>query len=208
MLSNWSPKPLSPDFLRWQIRLRAHTMAERGGAPHAGVAPLLTVRRPGFPLSVTTHSIICGLLPHPDLLAEKTEDFRRLFSNHVAAGARDLYDRGIDYLKGYYREETAFDTGSVTTLVSGNSPLLEPLSADRRCQLLFYVFDLDDRTEIGRSRCLQLDCQAEVHRKGPIFDNVWWHNAIFHGEVEGAAVIRFRHLRTHDTQFGQLQEMA
>ncbi|HEV7670806.1 MAG TPA: hypothetical protein VGS22_19980 [Thermoanaerobaculia bacterium] len=208
MLSNWSPQPLSPDFLRWQIRLRAHTMAERGGAPHVGVAPLLTVRRPGFPLSVTTHSIICGVLPHPDTLAAKTEDFRALYQNYVAAGSRELYDRGIKYLKGYYRDEADFDSGSLTTLTSNDSPLFRALSADPRCQLVFYVFNLDDRSEIGRSRCLQLDCQAEVHRKGPVYDNVWWHNAIFHGEVEDAAVIRFRHLRTYDTQFGHLQEVT
>lgn len=208
MLRKWSPQPLSPDFLRWQVRLRAHTMAERGGAPHAGVAPLLTVRRPGFPLAVTTHSIICGVLPHPDLLAQKTEEFRDLYRRHVGAGARELYDRGIEYLKGYYRDEAAFDPGSLTTLTSSESPLCRALSADPRCQLLFYVFDLDDRTEIGRSRCLQLDCQADVYRKGAVYDNVWWHNAIFHGEVADAAVIRFRHLRTHDTQFGQLQKVA
>ena len=204
--SNSTPLPI--DFLRWQVELRRHTMIERKGSPHVGVAPLLSVRRPGRTPSVTTHSIICGLLPAPDQLAAKTEEFRRLYEESVPNGARVTYDRGIEYLTGYYENIETFDTHSISTLLAEDSPAVLALKAEPRCSLIFYVFDLVDQSEIGRFRCLQLDCRAEVHAKGPVYDNVWWHNTLFHGKADGSVVIQFHHRRTYDTRFGELTEIT
>ncbi len=197
--------PLSPEFLRWQVLLRNHTMQERNGAPHAGVAPLLSVRRAGAKPAVSTHSIIVGILPAAEQLERKTEEFRTLYEEEIGHGSRALYDRGIEYLKTYYRDASSFDPHSITTMLSTESPALVGLEADPQCSLIFYVFDLDEKAEWGRFRCLQLDCTAVVHRRGPVYDNVWWHNALFHGKEDGMAVVQFLHRRTYDTRFGRLE---
>lgn len=201
-------KPLPRELLEWQVALRRHTMDERYGAPHAGVAPLLTVRRPGGTLGVTTHSIICGLLPAPGQLERKTGEFRRLYEETIPEGSKKTYDRGIEYLRSYYRSAEDFDPTSLTTLLGEDSPAVLALRADPRCSLVFYVFALDDRTEIGRFRCLQVDCEAEVLTEGPVYDNVWWHNTLFHGKAEESVVVRFVHRRTLDTRFGRLEEVG
>ena len=204
---NSTARPLPAGFLDWQLKLRAHTMLERHGAPHAGVAPLLTARRPGAALGVATHSIICGLLAEPAKLAERTKEFRALYEESIQAGARAVYDRGIDYMKRYYRESESFDATSITTLLPKSTPAALALRAEPECALVFYVFDLTDRSEIGRFRCLQLDCTAEVLEGGPVYENVWWHNALFHGLVDDHVVIHFRHQRSWDTRFGALEAL-
>jgi hypothetical protein len=200
-------KPLPEGFLDWQVKLRLHTMEERHGAPHAGVAPLVTTRRPGAALGVATHSIICGLLAEPGKLAERTKEFREIYEGLIASGARSVYDRGIEYMKRYYRDASGFDATSVTTLLPKQAPLVEALRAEPESALLFYVFDLTDRSEIGRFRCLQLDCLAEVLEGGPVYENVWWHNALFHGLADDHVVIHFRHQRGWDTRFGALEAL-
>lgn len=199
--------PLPEEFLAWQVELRKRTMEENRGAPRPGVAPLVTVRRPGSLLEVSTHSIICGILPRPEDLEQKTREFRELYEGLAAEGAKAIYDAGIEYLRGYYRDPRSFDTDSITTLLSEDSELVRALSAESRCQLVFYVFDLVDRTPAGRFRCLQLDCEAELHREGPVFDNVWWHNTLFHGKQDRSVVVRFRHRATHDTAFGKWEKV-
>lgn len=143
-----------------------------------------------------------------DRLAEKTEEFRRLYEETIPAGAKTTYDRGIEYLRRYYRSADDFDPASLSTLLPDDSPAVLALSAEPRCSLVFYVFALDDRTEIGRFRCLQLDCAAEVLTAGPVYDNVWWHNTLFHGKAEHHAIVHFRHRRTLDTRFGGMEEVA
>jgi hypothetical protein len=196
--------PLPVEFLEWQVKLRAWTMEHRHGSPHAGVAPLLAVAQPGVGPGVTMHSIICGLLPHPEQVEAKTREFRALYEDNADAGARVVYDRGIEYLKGYYRSAADFDPASVTTLMHEDTPAVRSLRADPACALLFYVFDLDEKSEEGRFRCLQLNCRAELHRDGPLFDNAWWHNAVFHGKLDDQVMIRFQHQSTYDTRFGGL----
>jgi hypothetical protein len=73
------------------------------------------------------------------------------------------------------------------------------------CALLFYVFDLDDKSEEGRFRCIQVNCTAELHERGALYDNVWWHYALFHGKVDGHVVVQFLHQSTYDTGFGALE---
>jgi hypothetical protein len=200
--------PLPAGFLDWQVQLRAHTARERNGAPHAGVAPLAMARRPGVPLGVAAHSIICGILPHPSRLAAKTREFQAIYEGGVALGARDVYDRGLAYLKDYYLASEDFDPESLTTLMAEDRPLVKALLAEPECALLFYVFDLQDRTEVGRFRCLQLNCRAEVLTAGPVFENVWWHNTLFHGKAEESVVIHFRHQTSYNTQFGGFERLA
>lgn len=200
-----STSSLPAEFLEWQVRLRHWTMVERNGAPHVGVAPLLLVRRPGVGPGASAHSIICGLLPAEHLLDAKTDAFRSLYEEGVSGGARAIYDRGIAYLHGYYRDVGDFDPTSVTTLLPGDAAALVALRADPRCALVFHVFDVNDTSDVGRSRCLQLDCRAELHESGAVYDNVWWHNALFHGKVEDNVVVRFRHQASYDTLFGGLE---
>lgn len=201
-------RPLPKEFLDWQVSLRLHTMLERNGSPHVGVAPILTVRHPGHPVGTLGHSIICGLLPRPELLEGKTRDFRELYEAHVAEGARRVYDRGIEYLLDYYRSSDDFDRESLTTLLPEDLPAVSALRADPRCALVFYVFDLADKSELGRLRCTQVNARAELLRDGPVYDNVWWHNALFHGAVEGCVVVRFVHQSSYDTRFGAMEELS
>jgi len=200
-------RPLPRAFLEWQVALRRHTVTERGGAPHAGVAPLVTARHPGLGMGVVSHSIICGLLPAPDRLEETTKAFRELYESGIADGARAVHDRGLAYLRDYYGAVEAFDAESLTTLLPEKLPLVDALRADPRCALVFHVFDLQDRTEIGRLRCLQIDAVAEVLREGPVRDNVWWHNTLFHGPADESVVIHFRSTGARDTRFGALVEV-
>jgi hypothetical protein len=183
-------------------------MEQQHGAPHAGVAPLVLVRAPGVLPGTTAHSIICGLLPRPDLLDAKTKEFRELYESGVDEGARVVYDRGIEYLKSYYTDAGAFDRSSITTLLSKDSPVVRALRADPLCALVFYVFDLRERGEVGRFRCLQLCCRAEVLEDGPVYENVWWHNTLFHGMAEDHVVVHFRHQETWDTRFGRFERVA
>lgn len=200
--------PLPEEFLEWQVALRRWTMLERDGTPHVGVAPILLVRRPGVGPGATGHSIVCGLLPAQDVLDRKTEEFRAIYEAERAAGARAIYDRGIAYLRDYYADASAFDPMSVTTLLPHDSPAVVALRADGRCALIFHVFN-DRGPDDGESyRCLQLNCRAELHDAGPVYENVWWHNALFHGAVEDHVVVRFRCQGAYDTLFGGLTAMA
>jgi hypothetical protein len=210
MIKRYRPrvKPLPREFLEWQVALRRHTMLERQGAPHAGVAPLVTVRRPGPGIGVASHAVICGVLPREELLEEKTKAFRRMYEEGIAAGARAVYDRGIEYLRDYYAKIDDFDPASLTTLLASDLPVVDALRADPRCALLFYVFELEDQSELHRFRCLQIEAVAEVLREGAIYENVWWHNALFHGTTDGCVAIRFSHLGAADTSFGRWEELA
>jgi hypothetical protein len=183
-------------------------MRARRGTPHAGVAPLVTVRRPGPGPGFVSHSVICGLLPHPRRLADSTKEFRELYEGSIGQGARAVYDRGIEYLLGYYRSADDFDPESLTTLLPEDLPLLDALRSEPRCGLVFHVFDLGDETDVGKTRCLHLDAHAEVLREGPVYDNVWWHNALFHGVADGHVVVHFRHERSFDVRFGALEPLS
>lgn len=195
------------DFLGWQVALRHHTMVDRNGAPHIGVVPIVTVKRPGTLLGVISHSIVCGLLPNARLLEAKTREFRELYESNVAQGARAIYDQGIDYLLGYYDSTDAFDPGSITSLLPNDCPLVDALRAESRCSLVFNVFEASDPHNLGAPRCTQIDAVAEVLDSGPVYDNVWWHNTLFHGMSDAHVVIHFKHQRSWDTRFGQLQAL-
>jgi hypothetical protein len=196
--------PMPEDLLAWQIELRRHTMQERAGKPHVGVAPVLTVRTPGIGSGHSSHPIICGLLPAESILARKTEEFRRLYEENSERGARVVYDAGLAYLEKYYERSEDFDPTSITTLLNEDLPVVQALQRDPECSLLFYVFDLEDKSRIGRFRCVEYHCRAELLRDGPVYDNVWWHNTLFHGPAEDQFVVRFRHRISYETAFGRL----
>ena len=206
--STVASSPLPPGFLDWQVELRAHTARERNGAPHAGVAPLVMVRRQGLPVGASAHSIICGILPHPSRLEAKTQEFRELYEGAVELGSREVYDRGLAYLRGYYGAPEEFDPASISTLMGEDAPLVKALRAEPDCALVFYVFELQDRSEVGRFRCLQLNCRAEILTSGAVFDNVWWHNTLFHGKAAGSVVIHFHHQSSYNTQFGAFERLT
>jgi hypothetical protein len=85
--------------------------------------------------------------------------------------------------------------------------VVQALKARAECSLLFYVFDLENRDGPGGMRCTQLNTRAELHTAGPVYDNVFWHNALFHGPVDGQTVVRFRNLSAFDTGFGRLEPL-
>lgn len=200
--------PMPHSFLSWQVDLRRHTMLERGGMPHVGVAPVLQVFAPGVGHGTTSHSIICGLLPAPEILETRTREFRDLYERHLPQGSRAIYDAGLQYLKPYYSDPAKFDPSALTTLLPSKGHVVTCLHARPECTLLFYVFDLHERSEIHRFRCTQLHCIAEVHQRGPVYENVWWHNALFHGPVDEHVVVRFTHVETFDTMWGRLEEVS
>jgi hypothetical protein len=37
------------------------------------------------------------------------------------------------------------------------------------------------QAKIGSCAALHVDAHAEVLESGPVYDNVWWHNTLFHG---------------------------
>ncbi len=197
--------PLPGELLDWQVRLRAYTVEKRKGAPHVGVAPLVLVKQPGVAPGATAHSIVCGMLPRADLLASKTQEFRTLYETAHPEGSKVLYDRGLAYLRGYYAMTEDFDPSSLTTLVGEESPLVKALRAAPDCALVFHVFDIGSPAPGAAMRTQQLCCRAEVLKEGPVYENVWWHNALFHGFADDAVVIRFHHQRSLDTQFGRLE---
>lgn len=195
------------ELLAWQVDLRRHTMEERGGAPHAGVCPLVTVRQGRGAHDFVSYSIVCGLLPSRDRLEEKTKEFRQVYEQHHGLGARTLYDAGLDYLKPYYEAVDAFDGASITTLLPQDLPLVDALRASPDCALVFYVPDLTERREVLKFRCLHMETRAYVLSEGAVYDNVWWHNTLFHGMAEEHVVVHFRHRATWDTRFGRLEQM-
>jgi hypothetical protein len=201
-----SPLPL--EFLEWQVRLRAWTAEQRAGAPHVGVAPLLAVRQPRLGPGVAVHPIICGLLPHARMLVEKTCEFRAMYEGSADEGARVIYDRGLEYLKTYYRSPEDFDSTSVTTFLPRDAAAVRALAADPTCALVFYVFELDERPDLERFRSLQINCRAEILAAGPVYENVRWHYALFHGLVDGWVVVQFRHEDSFDTRFGVLEPIG
>lgn len=208
MATSPTARAIPRDFMAWQVALRRHTMTERRGSPHVGVAPLVTVRRAGVGAGVVSHSVICGLLPRPELLGEKTRQFREVYEGSIREGARAVYDRGLEAMIPYYEDADDFDPTSITTLLDAKLPLVDALRAEPRCGLVFHVFDLEDKSEVGRLRCVHIDAEAEVLNEGPVFDNVWWHNALFHGPVDGCVVLRFRHRASYDTRFGRMEALV
>ena len=142
------------------------------------------------------------------MLDAKTAEFRETYERSIRDGARAAYDAGIELLQSYYSDVESFDPCSLSTLVSEDSAVVHSLRAEPRCSLLFYVFNLERQTELDRFRCIQIDARAEVLRSGPLFENVWWHNTLFHGKAEHSVVIHFRHVRSVDTAWGGFQVVS
>lgn len=203
-----SISPLPEEFLEWQVRLRRHTMTDRNGAPHIGVIPLVFVKRPGVAVGGTAHSVVCGLLPEESTLEERTAKFRALYEEGIEKGARHVYDVGIEYFTGYYESREAFQADTLTTLLPKESDLVTALRAEPQCALVFNVFEAATTEKIFNPRCQQIDAVVDVHEDGPVYDNVWWHNTLFHGMADDHVVLQFRHQKSWDTRFGTLQALA
>ena len=183
-------------------------MKERNGAPHIGVIPLVFVRRPGVAVGGTAHSVVCGLLPERSSLESRTAEFRSLYEEGVQKGARHVYDSGIEYLKNYYDSRECFEPDTLTTLLPKESDLVRALRVDPQCALVFHVFESHVKEKIFNPRCQQIDAIAELHEEGPVFENVWWHNTLFHGMADDHVVVGFRHQKSWDTRFGTFQLLS
>ena len=197
------------------MALRAHTMAERNGAPHVGVAPLVTVRQVGSPLGVSTHSIICGVLPRPDLLAAKTAEFRELYESTKGRGSRATYDAGIEYLKGYYVSPDLFDPDSITTLVRMDSPLAVALAADPALPpAVLRLQSWPGRIRGARpttstaSVAWSSTAAPSCTRAARCTTTCGGTTPSSTARTTAAWSLRFRHLATFDTRFGRLEAVA
>jgi len=204
---NLKDRPLPKELLDWQVALRRYTMVSRNGAPHIGVVPTVLAKHPGLILGVASHSIVCGLLPHERLLEAKTQEFRSLYEKYSEKGARALYDAGIEYLLDYYESSSGFDASSLTSLLPEDAELVRALRAEPNCSLVFNVFEPSEPAEIGAPRCTQIEANVDVLIDGPVYENVWWHNTLFHGPADEHVVLRFRHQRSWDTRLGGLQPL-
>ena len=82
--------------------------------------------------------------------------------------------------------------------------------ANPECSLVFNVWEAgpEARKPIDAVRCTQIDARAEVLEDGPIYENVWWHNTLFHGMADDHVVIHFRHESSWDTRFGGLVSLV
>lgn len=200
--------PLPPEILDWQVRLRAWTVEKRRGAPHSGVVPLVLVAQPGIAPGFTAHSIVCGLLPRRDRLDQRTRELREIYESGIYDGAKSVFDRGLAYLRNYYRSPEDFDPASITALVPAGCELVRALRAEPLCALVFHVFEVGTDAPGGAMRTQQLSMRAEVLGSGPVFDNVWFHHALFHGSADEHVVLCFRHRHSYDVRFGRLEPLA
>lgn len=206
MFARFAPSRFSPlpaGFLSWQVELCAWTVRERMGVPHAGVAPLVLVDRRDTEPRVSAHSVVCNLLQNERHLEPTTLAFREIYERHINDGSRAVLDAGLVYLEHYYGAPDRFDQDSLTTLVPARSVLATGLRAAPECALVFHVFDLDSRAPGVPVRCQQLFCTSELHVDGPVYENAWRHNALFHGLVDDHVVVRFRHRHSFEGHFGR-----
>ena len=190
---------------RWTMERAARRAARRRRAAGDG-AP-----RRASALGVSAHSIICGLLPRPDLLAEKTREFRELYEDGIAEGARAVYDRGIEYLKDYYADASGLrPERSITTLLAKKLPLVvDALRAESALRAgLLRVRPARTAARSAASAACTSTAAPRCSSTGAVYDNVWWHNTLFHGPADDHVVVHFRHRATWDTRFGRFDRVA
>jgi hypothetical protein len=207
-MENTARLPLPMSFLEWQVSLLRWSMIEHHGAPHIGAAPLLLVERPGTGPGVSGHSIAIGLVPRAPRLIASTDRLRELYGARRDGDWSQARRNEIQYLHDYYRSAEHFQPRLLTTLLPADVSAVERLESAPRCSLVFRAFELKDRIEDGQMRCMQIECEAQIVRSGPLFKHVYWHHALFHGLADDHVAIAFRHLASYETALGSFDPMS
>ena len=195
-------------FLEWQVGLLRWSMVEHHGAPHIGAVPLLLVNRLGMGLAVSGHSIAIGLVPRAPRLIASTDRLRELYRARRDGDSSDARRNEILYLREYYQDTADFQPRLITTLLAADVAAVELLAESPPCSLVFRVFELKDRIEDGQMRCMQIECEAQIVRSGPLFEHVYWHHALFHGTADDHVAIAFRHVASYQTALGAFEAMT
>ena len=168
-MSSMPVERISAYFLGWQCRIRQIAMRQDGGRPSPGMRPRV--------LDVDGAEIASALtvLLTPHAPAESTAFFR--FQVLKSADPRDLYERGLAYLRAdhYQRPETFTDV--LAAVLPENSVVVDRLLANGHCTLAFDQF----------RQTFRLPCTVGGVPPGDaVYDAAVWHNRLFNPALPGA----------------------
>lgn len=163
-------------FFYWQCRLRQIAMREDGGRPSPGMQPRL---RDSFGAEVAPALTV---LIVPEDSAESTAFFR--FQVQKSADPRDVYERGLAYLRAdYFQEPATFSSRLAAVLPEDSAIAARVLSSGSA------VLEFDQ----WRQR-FTLPCGIEEAGEGDEFrEAALWHNRIFNPMLpDSVHVLAFR----------------
>lgn len=163
-----SAESLCAYFLGWQCRIRQIAMRQDAGRPSPGMRPRV--------LDMAGAEIAPALtvLLTPVESAESTAFFR--FQVLKSPDPRDLYERGLAYLRADYYQRPETFTDTLVAVLPENSEVAGRLLADGHCTLAF-----DQFRQTFRLPCTVQDLQPgdDVH------DAAVWHNRLFNPALPG-----------------------
>lgn len=153
---------LRDHFLGWQCRLRQIAMRQDGGRPSRGMQPRVLL-----PGSRELSPALTVLLV-PKAPAESTAFFR--FQVLRSNDPRDVYDRGLAYLKaGHFQQPQTF-SDRLTAVLGEDSAVGSTLARAGACVLEFDQF---------RQRYRLPAAAAVLAMDDPAREASIWHNRIF-----------------------------
>ena len=183
--------PLPKEFLDWQVApasLHTMTRAQRRAAHRGGADRRDRAASVAWASVWSSHSVVCGLLPHPRLLDGKTHEFERALrgrtSTTVPEGrlrrrhrvpARLLRLGTDDFDPGHHHHAC-----SPKNCAIWSTRCAPTRSCSARLQRIQRGLDPDSTL----AACAARRSTATVRRStrtAPVYDNVWWHNTLFHG---------------------------
>ena len=155
-------------FLGWQCRIRQIAMRQDGGRPSPGMRPrVLDAAGAEIAPSLT-------VLLTPEEPAESTAFFR--FQVLKSPDPRDLYERGLAYLRADYYQRPETFTDTLAAVLPENSVVAERLLAEGRCTLAFDQF----------RQTFRLPCVVQGLPPGDaVYDAAVWHNRLFNPVLPG-----------------------
>ena len=171
-----SAESLCAYFLGWQCRIRQIAMRQDAGRPSPGMRPRV--------LDAAGAEIAPALtvLLTPDTPAESTAFFR--FQVLKSPDPRDLYERGLAYLRADYYQRPESFTDTLVAVLPQDSVVAGRLLAEGNRTLAFDQF----------RQTFQLPCKVQDLRPGDdIYDAAVWHNRLFNPALPGTLhVIAFK----------------
>jgi hypothetical protein len=155
-------------FLGWQCRIRQIAMRQDGGRPSPGMRPrVLDTAGAEIAPSLT-------VLLTPGEPAESTAFFR--FQVLKSPDPRDLYERGLAYLRADYYQRPETFTDTLAAVLPENSVVAERLLAEGSCTLAFDQF----------RQTFRLPCMVRGLEAGDVVhDAAVWHNRLFNPALPG-----------------------
>jgi hypothetical protein len=163
-------------FLGWQCRIRQIAMRQDGGRPSPGMRPrVLTIT--GRELSPALTVLIVPKDP-----SESTAFFR--FQVQKTRDSRDVYERGLAYLKADYFQQPKTFSDQLTAVLAKGSTLLSAMVKAGSSVLQFGQFQQRYRFPSAVSVLAPGD---------PAYEASIWHNRIFNPAMaETAQVIAIK----------------